>query len=180
MTDTVVATQAEWVPIRGGTDVALLSAMANVMVKENLYDKEFMATHAVGFDEDTLPAGVAPNSSWMAYIMGRGPDGIEKTPEWAAPITGIPALTIVNLAREIALTKPCAIYQNWGVQRRAYGEQIVRTIPIIAAMTGNFGISGGNSGNVMNGAYFPMGAIPAVDNPITASIPCFTWPVAQK
>ncbi len=84
MTDTVVATQAEWVPIHGGTDVALLSAMANVMVKENLYDKEFMATHAVGFDEDTLPAGVAPNSSWMAYIMGHGPDGIEKTPEWAA------------------------------------------------------------------------------------------------
>jgi anaerobic dimethyl sulfoxide reductase subunit A len=176
MTDTVVATQAEWVPIRGGTDVALIAAMANVMVKENLYDKEFMATHAVGFDEDTLPKDAPANSSWMAYIMGRGLDGVEKTPEWAAPITGIPAETILKLARDIATIKPCAIYQNWGVQRRAYGEQVVRAIPILAAMTGNFGISGGNSGNVMNGAYFPMGGIPAVDNPITASIPCFTWP----
>ena len=176
MTDTVAATQAEWVPINGGTDVALLAAMANVMVKENLYDKEFMATHAVGFDEDTLPEGAPANSSWMAYIMGRGPDGVEKTPEWAAPITGIPAERIVSLAREIASVKPCAIYQNWGAQRRAYGEQIVRTVPIIAAMTGNFGISGGNSGNVMGGAYFPMSGIPVPDNPVKASIPCFMWP----
>jgi anaerobic dimethyl sulfoxide reductase subunit A len=75
MTDTVVGTQAEWVPINGGTDVALLAAMAHVMVKENLYDKDFMATHAVGFDEDTLPSGAPANSSWMSYIMGRGPDG---------------------------------------------------------------------------------------------------------
>jgi anaerobic dimethyl sulfoxide reductase subunit A len=176
MTDTVMGTQAEWVPINGGTDVALLSAMANVMVKENLYDKAFMATHTVGFDEDTLPTGAPANSSWMAYIMGRGPDGVEKTPEWAAPITGIPAERIVNLAREIASVKPCAIFQNWGPQRRAYGEQVVRTVPIIAAMTGNFGVSGGNSGNVMGGAYFPMSGIPVPDNPVKASIPCFTWP----
>jgi anaerobic dimethyl sulfoxide reductase subunit A len=176
MTDTVVGTQGEWVPINGGTDVALLAAMAHVMVKENLYDKDFMATHAVGFDEDTLPEGAPANSSWMAYIMGRGPDGVEKTPEWASPITGIPADRITNLAREIASTKPCAIYQNWGVQRRAYGEQIVRAVPIIAAMTGNFGVSGGNSGNVMNGAYFPMSGIPVPENPVKASIPCFMWP----
>lgn len=176
MTDTVVGTQAEWVPIHGGTDVALLAAIAYVMIKENLYDKEFMATHVVGFDEDTLPEGAPANSSWMAYLMGTGYDRIAKTPEWAAPITGIPAKKIVDLAREIATTKPCAIYQNWGVQRRAYGEQIVRAVPIIAAMTGNFGISGGNSGNVMSGAYFPMPGIPVPENPVKAAIPCFTWP----
>ena len=176
LTDTVAATQAEWVPINGGTDVALIAAMANVMVKENLYDKEFMATHAVGFDEDTLPAGAPPNSSWMAYIMGRGPDGIEKTPEWAAPITGIPAARIANLAREIASVKPCFISQNWGPQRRAYGEQVVRAVPILAAMTGNFGVSGGNPGLVTNGAGFPMSGVPVPPNPVKLSIPCFMWP----
>jgi anaerobic dimethyl sulfoxide reductase subunit A len=176
MTDTVVGTQGEWVPINPGTDVALLAAMAHVMIKENLYDKEFMATHAAGFDEDTLPEGAPKNSSWMSYIMGRGVDGVEKTPAWAAPITGIPADRIANLAREIASVKPCAIYQNWGVQRRAYGEQIVRTVPILAAMTGNFGVSGGNSGNVMGGGYFPMSGIPVPPNPVAASIPCFMWP----
>lgn len=176
MTDTVIGTQAEWVPINGGTDVALIAAMANVMVKENLYDKEFMATHAVGFDEDTLPEGAPKNSSWMAYIMGKGPDGIEKTPEWAAPITGIPADRIANLAREIASVKPCSITQNWGAQRRAYGEQVVRAVPILAAMTGNFGVSGGNAGLVTGGAGFPISGVPVPPNPIKLSIPCFMWP----
>lgn len=174
MTDTVTGTQAEWVPINPGTDVAFIAAMANVMVKENLYDKEFMATHAAGFDEDTLPKDAPANSSWMAYIMGKA-DGIEKTPEWAAPITGIPATQIASLAREIASVKPCAIIQNWGAQRRAYGEQISRAVPVLAAMTGNFGISGGNCGLVQNGAYFPMSGIPVPPNPVKLSIPCFMW-----
>lgn len=174
MTDTVVGTQAEWVPINPGTDVALIAAMAHVMIKENLYDKEFMATHAQGFDEDTLPADAPKNSSWMAYVMGAA-DGVEKTPEWAASVTGIPAAQIAKLAREIAGTKPCAIIQNWGAQRRAYGEQIVRAVPILAAMTGNFGVAGGNNGLVQGGAGFPMSGIPVPPNPVKLSIPCFMW-----
>ncbi len=177
LTDTAVALGAEWIPINGGTDVALIAAMANVMVKENLYDKEFMAAHAVGFDEDTLPEGAPANSSWMAYIMGRGDDGIEKTPEWASPITGIPVNTIIRLAREIALTKPCAMFQGWGWQRRAQGEQPVRALPVLAAMTGNFGISGGGPGLRPTGTAFNMDSAPAVPkNPITVSFPVFKWP----
>ncbi len=175
MTDTVVGTQAEWVPINPGTDVALIAAMAYVMVKENLYDKEFMATHSVGFDEDTLPEGAPANSSWMSYIMGKGPDKIVKTPGWAAAITGIPADRIENLAREIASVKPCAIIQSWGIQRRAYGEQAVRAVPVLAAMTGNFGIHGGNTGQVVGGAGFPMSGMPVPANPVKLSIPCYLW-----
>lgn len=177
MTDTVVATQADWVPIHGGTDVAMIAAMSYVMVDENLYDKEFMATHVVGFDEDTLPEDAPRNSSWMAYIMGKV-DGIKKTPEWAAAITGIPAERIANLAREIASVKPCVITQGLGPQRRAYGEQFVRAVPILAAMSGNVGISGGGAGllSMFSGSYFPMGGIPTPENPIKASIPCFLWP----
>jgi anaerobic dimethyl sulfoxide reductase subunit A len=111
----------------------------------------------------------------MAYLMG-SEDGVEKTPEWAASITGIPAERIVNLAREIASVKPCAILQCWGPQRRAYGEQFVRAVPILAAMTGNFGVSGGNTGQVPSGAYFPMGGVAVPPNPVTASIPTFMWP----
>lgn len=175
MTDTVIGTQAEWVPIIPGTDVALIAAMAYVMVKENLYDKEFMRTHAVGFDEDTLPEGAPSNSSWMSYLLGKV-DGIEKTPTWASKITGIPPDRISNLAREIASVKPCAIIQCWGPQRRAYGEQVVRAVPILAAMTGNFGISGGNTGQLPGGAFFPMAGIPVPPNPVQISIPCFMWP----
>lgn len=175
MTDTVMGTQAEWVPINPGTDCALIAALSYVMIKEDLYDKEFMATHAVGFDEDTLPEGAPPNSSWVSYVMGKGPDQTAKTAEWAAKITGIPATRIENLAREIASVKPCAIIQSWGIQRRAYGEQAVRAVPILAAMTGNFGVRGGNPGLIPGGAGFPISGIPVPPNPVKLSIPCYLW-----
>ncbi len=176
LTDTAMALEAEWVPIIPGTDVALIAAMSHVMVKEDLYDKEFMATHATGFDEDTLPEGAPRNSSWMAYIMGHGPDKVEKTPAWAAAITGIPADRIASLAREIASVKPCALFQAWGWQRRAYGEQPVRALPILAAMSGNFGISGGGPGIRPSGMAFKMSGMPVPNNPVPAVISVFTWP----
>lgn len=176
-TDTALATDAQWIPINGGTDVALIAALAHVMVTENLYDKDFMSTHAVGFDEDTLPKGAAPNTSFMAYIMGKSDDAIEKTPAWASQITGIPVNTIVQLARDMALTKPCAMFQGWGWQRRAQGEQPVRALPILAAMTGNFGLSGGGPGLRPTGATFKITAAPPVPaNPIKTTFPVFKWP----
>ncbi|MBK6406090.1 MAG: molybdopterin-dependent oxidoreductase [Holophagales bacterium] len=48
----------EWVPIRPGTDAALMTAMAYVMVTEGLYDAEFVRTHCVGFDASQMPPGV--------------------------------------------------------------------------------------------------------------------------
>lgn len=175
--DTAIATEADWVPIYPGTDCALIAALAYVIVKENLYDKEFMATYAVGFDEDTLPEGAPRNSSYMAYIMGRGSDKVAKTPEWAATITGIPADRIVKLAREIASTKPCAILQGLGWQRRAYGEQPVRALPILAAMTGNFGVVGGGTGTRQTGGTsISIGSFPAGENPIKTTISVFMWP----
>ena len=174
--DTAIATEAEWVPIYPGTDNALIDAMAYVMVTEDLYDKDFMYTHAVGFFEHTLPAGAPRNSSYMAYLMGLA-DGVKKTPEWAAPITGIPAERIVKLAREIATTKPCAMIQGWGMQRRAYGEQPVRALPILAAMTGNFGIKGGGTGTrPTGGTSISIGSFPAGQNPIKSTISVYMWP----
>lgn len=175
--DTAIATEAEWIPLYPGTDCALIAALAYVMVKDGTYDKEFMSTHAVGFDEDTLPEGAPRNSSYMAYIMGWSPDQTPKTPEWAAPITGIPAERIVKLAREIAGTKPCAMIQGWGMQRRAYGEQPVRALPILAAMTGNFGIPGGGNGTrPSGGTSIRIGGFPAGENPVKTTISVYMWP----
>jgi anaerobic dimethyl sulfoxide reductase subunit A len=176
LTDSAIALEADWVPIYPGTDVALIAALAYVMVKENLYDKDFMAKYTVGFDESTLPTGAPPKSSWMAYIMGDA-DGQAKTPEWAATITGIPADRIVKLAREMATTKPCAMIQGLGWNRRAYGEQAPRALPILAAMTGNFGISGGGPGmRPAGGTPLSIGTFPAGTNPITTTISCYMWP----
>ncbi len=175
LTDTAVATEAEWIPIYPGTDVALIAALSHVIVEEDLYDKQFMKTHAVGFDEDTLPPDALRNSSWIAYIKGNA-DGVEKTPQWAEKITGIPANRIIQLARQIATSKPVAMFQGWGWQRRAYGEQPVRALPVLAAMTGNFGIKGGGPGMRPSGKRFPMGSMPLPPNPVKGRIPVFLWP----
>ncbi|WP_163359509.1 molybdopterin-dependent oxidoreductase, partial [Escherichia coli] len=77
-----------WIPIRPGTDAALVSALAWVMINENLVDQPFLDKYCVGYDEKTLPEGAPANGHYKAYILGQGKDGIAKTPEWASTITG--------------------------------------------------------------------------------------------
>ena len=165
----------EWIPIYPGTDNALMDAMAYVMITEGLHDQEFLDTYAVGFDEDHMPDGVPAGNSYKSYVMGDA-DGTAKTPEWAEAITRIPRDRIVSLAREFATTKPAALVQGWGMQRRAYGEQPVRGGINLAAMTGNIGISGGwGSGAGYCGRGTAVGGLPGGENPVEAAIPVFLW-----
>lgn len=165
----------EWVAIRPGTDGALAAAMAHVMIEEDLIDRDFLDRYCVGFDEDSLPPSAPPGSSYRSYIMGDGPDGLPKTPAWASTVTGVPAETIVQLARSIAAAKPCAIYQGKGPQRHGNGEQTARAIAMLAVLTGNVGISGGNSGSDFETYRFFEGDVPAPDNPVEVAIPVFMW-----
>lgn len=174
-TDTAVTIADEWVPLRPGTDTALIAAMAHVMINENLHDQAFLDKYCVGFDDGHLPAGAKPGSSYRAYVMGQGPDGIAKTPEWAAKITGVPAARIVRLAREIAQAKPCMITQGWGPQRHANGENTARAIFTLAAMTGNVGISGGSTGGREAAYALALAPFPTLTNPIQTAISVYGW-----
>ncbi|MDN6566263.1 MAG: molybdopterin-dependent oxidoreductase, partial [Actinomyces sp.] len=58
----------EWVPLRPGTDAALVAGMIHVMVEEGLQDQAFLDKYCVGFDEATLPEGAPANSSYRAYL----------------------------------------------------------------------------------------------------------------
>lgn len=173
--DTAAGREDEWLPIRPGTDGALACAIAWVLITENMVDQPFLDKYCVGYDEKTLPANAPRNAHYKAYILGEGPDGIAKTPEWAAKITSIPAEKIIQLAREIGSAKPAYICQGWGPQRHSNGEQTSRAIAMLSVLTGNVGINGGNSG-VREGSW-DLGVewLPMLENPVKTQISVFTW-----
>lgn len=173
--DTAVAVADEWIPIAPTTDSAMMDAMTYVIIKENLYDKEFVDKYCIGFDEDHMPEGVPANESLMSYILGVK-DGIEKTPEWAEKICKVPADTIRRLAREYATNKPSALLQGWGPQRQAFGEQFVRGGTVLAAITGNVGVRGGWASGAGYVSLVKTTSVPKGENPLGGlSIPCFLW-----
>ncbi|MBN1267301.1 MAG: molybdopterin-dependent oxidoreductase [Anaerolineales bacterium] len=176
-TNSAVGLADEWIPIRPGTDAAMMSAMAFVMLQENLLASDFIATHCVGFDRNQMPPGCENQESYQDYLLGTL-DGTPKTPVWAETITGVPRETIVHIAREYATIKPAILYQGYGMQRRAYGEQVVRAGCVLAAITGNVGISGGWASGLAfppplggnRGTVFPKG-----ENPVNTRIPVAAW-----
>jgi anaerobic dimethyl sulfoxide reductase subunit A len=172
-----VALADEWIPIRPGTDAAMMTSMAYIMLKEGLYDANFVRNHCIGWDASQMPLGTETEESYSDYVLGAR-DGIPKTPQWAEAITAVPAATITRIAREYATIKPGVLYQGYGMQRRAYGEQVVRAGCVLAAITGNVGIPGGWASGL--GTQAPDGGplwtvFPVGDNPVKASIPVFLW-----
>lgn len=140
-TDSAAVYRAQWIPIRPGTDSAMMMAMAHFIIVENLQDQKFLDKFTLGFDK------------FKDYLLGKE-DGIAKTPEWAERITGVPAETIRALAKDYATTKPAALVPAWAPQRTAYGEQYARAAITLQTMTGNIGIRGGYVGCMNFG--FPL------------------------
>ena len=154
--DTAATLAHEWIPIYPGTDTAVMVAMANVMIREDLQDQPFLDTYTTGFD------------AFRDYVLGAA-DGVDKTPGWAAQISGVPAETIERLAREYATTKPAALMDCQGPARSAMGEQYNRCASTLCAMTGNVGRPGGSAGGGLMGIpvghMFRTSAIPPGKNP---------------
>jgi anaerobic dimethyl sulfoxide reductase subunit A len=123
-TDSAAAFADQWVPIRPGTDAAALLAMAQVVIKEKLQDQAFIDQYTTGYEP------------FKAYVLGEE-DGVEKTPEWASAISGVPAATIARLAREFATNKPATLVTSIGPGRSAMGEQYHRAAHALEAITGN-------------------------------------------
>jgi len=121
-----VAAKADtWLPIKPGTDTALVLAWINVLIGEELYDKAYLAEWATGLSE--LAAHVAPF-----------------TPEWAAEITDLTADQIRQTARMMAEHRPQSVIVP-GRHVTWYGNdtQRMRAIYIVNALLGAYGREGG-------------------------------------
>ncbi len=106
--------------LRPGTDVALLSAMANVILREGLHDRAFIDAHTTGFDE-------------MAAAYA------DTTPEWAEGITDVPADDIRTAARWYATTEKAGIYYTLGITEHTHGTDNVYGLANLVLMTGHLG-----------------------------------------
>ena len=120
---------ADWVQIVPNTDIALFLAMAHHVLEQGLEDKDYLAKYTVGSEK------------WIAYVSGEDADGIAKTPEWAADITGIPAEKIRELA-ELFATSRTQFAGAWSLQRAHYGELTHHAIINFAALVGKIGKPG--------------------------------------
>ena len=110
-------------------------------IKEDSYDKDYVATHCVGFDE------------FKDYIMGVE-DGVPKTPKWASPITGIPERQIKALARYWAAhSVSIAHCAGGGLIRAAYSSEPARLEVALLAMQG-LGKPGAGQINFMDWGLF--------------------------
>ncbi|MDO4616580.1 MAG: molybdopterin-dependent oxidoreductase [Lachnospiraceae bacterium] len=172
--DTARILGAEWIGLRPATDAALADALAYVMITEDLYDHDFTARYCQGFTAETMPKGYEQEMDYFTYCLGDG-DGVPKTPEWAAEITGVSPDRIRSLARRMAETKPMALLQGYGAQRNQNGEQSVRGGIMLACLTGNVGISGGSAGGSQLMQNPPVPEIPELKNPVSERIPVYQW-----
>ncbi|WP_422050730.1 molybdopterin-dependent oxidoreductase [Shimia sp.] len=124
--------RAQWLKIIPNTDTALFLAMSTHVYEKGTYDKDFLETYTVGWER------------FVDYLQGKD-DGIHKTPEWAAAITGIPANRIRALANRCARTRT-QFAGSWAIQRAHHGEMPYWAITAFAAMTGQIGLPGGGVG----------------------------------
>ncbi len=112
-----------YLPLKVGTDVALLLAMAHVIGREGLWDREF------------VQARTAEAEQFLEHVK-------QFPPEWAEPICGVPARDIETAARWYATGNPSAIYYTLGITEHICGVDNVQSLCNLALLTGNLGREG--------------------------------------
>jgi formate dehydrogenase, alpha subunit, archaeal-type len=136
-----------WLQLKGGTNMALVNAFANVLINEGLYKKEYVEKYTEGFEE------------YKAMVE-------KYTPEYAEKITGVKADDIRKAMREYAAAKNAFILYGMGVCQFGQAVDVVKGLASLALLTGNFGRPNVGIGpvrgqNNVQGAC-DMGALPNV------------------
>lgn len=137
----------EWIPIRPGTDAALALGMARVIIKEKLYDSDFVEKHTFGFEDWEEGAEVAGGSSPPeAAVEHEGFRTMvlrEYPPRRVEEITGVPAADVVRLAREFAGARPAIAAAGRGPGLHTNGLYANMAIHSLNALVGSIDVPGG-------------------------------------
>jgi len=126
---------ADWyIPINPGTDAALALGLMHVIIRENLFDADYVSRHTVGFEE------LKPRAE-------------QYSPERVAQWTGIAAEDIRKLAREYATVRPSVIRVNYGIQRSDGGGMAMRAVTMLPCLIGSWKEVGGGLQLSTSGAF---------------------------
>ncbi|WP_242360107.1 aminotransferase class V-fold PLP-dependent enzyme [Anaeromyxobacter sp. SG17] len=132
--DTARAVDAEWIPIRPGTDGALALALIEVLLEEELHDEEFARDWTVGFED-------------LARLAQH------YRPERVEGITGVPAATIRSLARRIAAARGACPVTYTGLEYSGNGVQAIRALLTLWGLAGQLDVPGGLVFRMRDGAF---------------------------
>lgn len=140
-----------WVPIIPGTDGILALGIANALIRERLYDREFVEQHTFGFEDWVDPLGQRHEGFKDLVLSEYGLLTVSTA-------TGVPVKTILEIARDIATLKPAVVI---GERGPAYGRDDLHTrmaIHSLNALIGSIGVPGG----LLTQAALPLSPPPPV------------------
>jgi cysteine desulfurase NifS len=144
-TMTAKLTDAEWIPIRPGTDGALALGMCNVIIREELFDEAFVQVWTSGFEE------------FSRYVQHFSPNVVEE-------ITGVPAETVISLARRIVEADGASPVMYSGLEYSDSGVQAIRATHVLWALAGKLDVPGGRC-FTMRENHFPINRKGHIENP---------------
>lgn len=157
-----------WIPIRPGTYGALALGIAYVLIREELYDVNFVRDHTFGFENWTDASG-GKHLGFKNIVLGN------YYPDIVSDITGVPSLTILELARELGNARPALVLGDQASADNTNGVFSLMAIQSLNALLGNFEPEGG--------IYFieepPYTSLPAVQQDALAKKANRETPVAQ-
>jgi anaerobic selenocysteine-containing dehydrogenase len=126
----------QWVPIQPGTYGALALGIAHVLIREDLYDADFVKNRTFGF-ESWIDSDGVEHTGYKDIVLS------EYYPERVSEITGVPSRTILSVARDVGITRPSVILTGEGVAGTSGGTYAQMAVLSLNALLGNFGRPGG-------------------------------------
>ena len=146
-TMTVKLTDAQWIPIRPGTDGALALGLCNVLIQNELYDSDFVQNWTIGFEE------------FSQYVQHYRPEVVEH-------ITGIPAKKVVQLAHQFSESSGVSQLMYTGLEYANSGVQNIRASLVLWGLAGQLDVPGGLC-FTMKENHFPINRDKNIANPDT-------------